>query len=362
MGKKAGGGRKKQVGGFVKILKNKAYFKRFQTKFRRRREGKTDYRARKRLCAQSKDKYNSPRYRLVVRYSNKYVQCQIVYAEMNGDKVVCSAHSSELRNYGINFGLKNFSASYATGLLLARRALARYGMDEMYEGNEVDGKVRTVRYGNRTLYVEDLDWESERRPLRCNLDVGITSTTLGARVFAAMKGASDGGIDVPHSIKCLIGYDRESKKYNASEFTHRVLGEHVMEYMTELRDHEDAEMKEKYTKLFSKYIAAGVQPEDLEDIYKKAHALIRESPERKDYVDLSTLSKEQKAERRAAIREPFRLQSKRVKRKRKSLAERKGRVAAKKAWWAWKNESDDEDESEDEDESDDKDDDEDDEE
>lgn len=345
MGKSGGHGRKKQVGGFVKILKNKAYFKRFQTKFRRRREGKTDYRARKRLAAQSKDKYNSPRYRLVVRFSNKYVQAQIIYAEMTGDKVVCSAHSSELRNYGISFGLKNFSAAYATGLLLARRALARYGMDEMYEGNDVDGKVRTVRYGNRTLYVEDLDWETERRPLRCNLDVGITSTTLGARVFAAMKGASDGGIDVPHSVKCLIGYDRESKKYSASEFTQHVLGEHVMLYMTDLRDHEDEEMKAKYSKLFSQYIKAGVNPEDLEDIYRKAHKLIRESPERKDYVDLSTLSKEDKAARRAAIRAPFRAASKRVKRTRKSLAERKGRVAAKKAWWAWKNESDDEESS-----------------
>jgi len=345
MGKK-GHGRKKQVGGFVKILKNKAYFKRFQTKFRRRREGKTDYRARKRLCAQSKDKYNSPRYRLVVRYSNRYVQCQIIYAEMGGDKVVCSAHSSELRNFGINFGLKNFSASYATGLLLARRALKRYGMDEMYEGNEVDGKVRTVRYGNRTLYVEDLDWETERRPLRCNLDVGITSTTLGARVFAAMKGASDGGIDVPHSIKCLIGYEKKSKKYNASEFTQRVLGEHVMLYMTDLRDHEDEEMKKKYTDLFSQYIKAGVQPEDLEDIYKKAHTLIRQSPEHPNYVDLSTLSKEQKKARSDEIRKPFREASKRVKRTRKSLAERKGRVNAIKKWWNQDSEDEDDDSDE----------------
>lgn len=339
---KGGHGRKKQVGGFVKILKNKAYFKRYQTKFRRRREGKTDYRARKRLAAQSKDKYNSPRYRLVVRYSNKYVQAQIVYAEMKGDKVVCSAHSSELTNYGINFGLKNFSASYCVGLLLARRALARYGMDEMYEGNEVDGKIRTVRYGNRTLYVEDLDWETERRPLRCNLDVGITSTTLGARVFAAMKGASDGGIDVPHSVKCLVGYDRESKKYSPEDFTQRVLGEHVMLYMSDLRDSEDEEIKAKYTRLFSRYIAAGVQPEDLEEIYRKAHGLIRASPERNGYVDLSTLSREDKQAHRDAVRKPFRDASKKVKRSRKSLAEFKGRVAAKKAWWAWKNESDDE--------------------
>jgi len=343
MGKSSGHGRKKQVGGFVKILKNKAYFKRFQTKFRRRREGKTDYRARKRLVAQSKDKYNSPRFRLVVRFSNKYVQAQVVYAEMKGDKVVCSAHSSELRKYGINFGLKNFSAAYATGLLLARRALKRFDLADVYEGNEVDGLVRTVKHGNRTLYVEDLDWDTERRPLRCNLDVGITSTTTGARVFAAMKGASDGGIDVPHNVKCLIGYDREEKKYNPADFTQRVLGEHVMDYMQSLRDHEDEEMKAKYTKLFANYIKAGVSPEDLEDIYRKAHESIRAQPERDGYVDLSTLSKEEKIAHRNKVRAPFRESSKKNKKKRKSLSERKARVAQVKAWWAWKNEESDSD-------------------
>jgi large subunit ribosomal protein L5e len=55
---------------FVKVQKTKSYFKRYQTAFRRRREGKTDYYARKRLVIQDKDKYNSPKYRLVVRLTN----------------------------------------------------------------------------------------------------------------------------------------------------------------------------------------------------------------------------------------------------------------------------------------------------
>ena len=41
---------------YVKVVKNKAYFKRFQVKFRRRREGKTDYYARKRLVIQVRQK------------------------------------------------------------------------------------------------------------------------------------------------------------------------------------------------------------------------------------------------------------------------------------------------------------------
>lgn len=55
----------------VKFAKNKAYSKRYQTKWRRRREGKTDYQARRRLVSQDKRKYYSPKYRLVVRFTNK---------------------------------------------------------------------------------------------------------------------------------------------------------------------------------------------------------------------------------------------------------------------------------------------------
>ena len=49
--------------GYVKVLKSGAYHKRFQVKFRRRREGKTDYFARKKLVVQDKNKYNTPKYR-----------------------------------------------------------------------------------------------------------------------------------------------------------------------------------------------------------------------------------------------------------------------------------------------------------
>lgn len=50
---------------------------------------------------------------------------------------------------------------------------------------------------------------------RCYLDVGLARTTTGARVFGAMKGAVDGGLNVPHSIKRFPGYDAEAKKFNA---------------------------------------------------------------------------------------------------------------------------------------------------
>merc|ERR1712072_708020 len=91
---------------FVKVVKNKAYYKRYQVKFRRRREGKTDYFARRRLTIQDKNKYNTPKYRFVVRFTNKDVICQVIYATLKGDRVLAAAHSQELKDarYGLTVG------------------------------------------------------------------------------------------------------------------------------------------------------------------------------------------------------------------------------------------------------------------
>jgi hypothetical protein len=42
-------------------------------------EGKTDYYARKRLIVQEKNKYNTPKYRLIVRISNRNITTQVKY-------------------------------------------------------------------------------------------------------------------------------------------------------------------------------------------------------------------------------------------------------------------------------------------
>merc|ERR1711920_1011721 len=86
---------------FVKVVKNKAYYKRFQVKFRRRREGKTDYFARKRLIVNDKDKYDMKKYRFVVRRTNTRIICAVVYSTIKGDYTMCSADSKELAKYGV---------------------------------------------------------------------------------------------------------------------------------------------------------------------------------------------------------------------------------------------------------------------
>src|SRR5690606_31580507 len=106
--------------------KNKAYYKRYQVQFRRRREAKTDYYARRRLIWVDKNKYNAPKFRLVVRFSNRDVICAIVATDLKGDRVIQSAYGHELAKYGVKFGFNNYASTYATGLLLARRVNAHY--------------------------------------------------------------------------------------------------------------------------------------------------------------------------------------------------------------------------------------------
>merc|ERR1712205_195337 len=128
-------GRRKVKRKSQSVAKTNAYFSRFQVKFARRRAGKTDYYARQRLITQDKNKYNSPKYRFVVRFMNRDVICQVVYATLAGDVCIASAYSHELPKYGMKAGLTNYAATYATGLLCARRLLTKYGLDETYEGN-----------------------------------------------------------------------------------------------------------------------------------------------------------------------------------------------------------------------------------
>merc|ERR1712198_5489 len=106
----------------------------FQVKYKRRREGKTDYFARRRLIVQDKNKYNTPKYRMIVRFTNKDIVCQIAYARIHGDVIVESAYSHELPKYGVKVGLTNDAAAYCTGLLIARRILHKFGLNEIYKG------------------------------------------------------------------------------------------------------------------------------------------------------------------------------------------------------------------------------------
>lgn len=260
---------------FVKVVKNKAYFKRFQVQYKRRREGKTDYRARRQMVLQDKTKFGSPKYRLVVRITNKDIVAQVVHAKIVGDDVVQAAYSHELPVFGINHGLTNYAAAYATGLLVARRTLTKMNIADKFEGvKDVTGAYAAVRTKK-----DDQDDDESRFPFKAVLDVGLARTTTGARVFGVMKGAVDGGIAVPHRPNRFPGFNKEKSTLDAKAHRDRIFGKHVADYLKMVKEEAGANADEKLNQ-FSKMIAAKVTPADIEGIYKKAHAAIRADPKK----------------------------------------------------------------------------------
>lgn len=254
---------------FQKLVKSSAYHSRYQTKYKRRRQGKTDYYARKRLVTQAKNKYSAPKYRLVVRFTNRDIVAQIITSEISGDKVFCSAYSHELKRYGIKHGLTNWAAGYSTGLLIARRALKKLKLDDQFQGvEEPDGEYKLTEAAE----------ESGRRPFKCNLDVGLHRTSTGSRIFGVMKGASDGGILVPHSENRFPGYDIEAKQLDAETLRKYIFAGHVAEYMEGLADDDE----ERYKSQFQGYIDDEIEADGLEELYQEAHKQIREDPLKKD--------------------------------------------------------------------------------
>jgi large subunit ribosomal protein L18 len=181
--------------------------------FRRRREGRTHYGKRRRLVV-------SGVARLVVRPSNKHLGAQLVEAKPEGDRVLASAHSSELKDYGWRGACGNLPAAYLTGLLAGHRAKAN-GIGEAI------------------------------------LDIGLHARGPGSRIFAAAKGAIDAGLTVPHDDRALPSKDR-------------VHGKHLAGYSKQMASNPEA-----YKKFFSVYIKNKLKPEDLADHITEVEAKIK---------------------------------------------------------------------------------------
>lgn len=269
---------------FVKVQKNKAYCSRYQTKYRRRREGKTDYQARRRLVFQDKNKYDSKKYRFCVRRTCSKIICQVIFATLSGDRVMTSATSNELRAHGLTAGLTNYAAAYATGLLCARRLLALKKMDTMYEGQKkIDGKLYSVA-----------DNAGDRQPFKAHLDIGLVRATTGNRSFGAMKGAADGGLFVPHTEKRFPGFvmvkeaavankrgkaqeqEKAKSQFNAEDLKSHIFGGHVQSYYDMLKKEDASKFKKQFSQ-WEKCLAAA-KVKNMEELYTKVHAAIRAKP------------------------------------------------------------------------------------
>ncbi|MBN1193886.1 MAG: 50S ribosomal protein L18 [Methanomicrobiaceae archaeon] len=137
---------------------------RYFVPFRRRREGKTDYYKRMKLLLSEKP-------RMVVRKTNRQIIIQLVEADLVGDRTLVAAYSTELAAFGYTGATANTPAAYLTGILFAVKA-------------QKAGYEKAI------------------------LDIGLNRASVGARVFAALKGAVEAGLDVPFGESILPDDDR----------------------------------------------------------------------------------------------------------------------------------------------------------
>lgn len=186
---------------------------RYCVPFRRRREGKTDYKTRKALVLSGKP-------RLVARSTLNNMIAQIIVAKPHGDEVLVSAHSRELtKKYGWKAPRGNLPTAYLTGFLCGLKA-------------EAQGIKEAI------------------------LDIGLHSPSKGARVFAVLKGMLDAGINVPYSKEKLPDEKRME-------------GEHIAEYAESL-----ASNPEEYQSKFSKSLEQKLPPENLPKHFAQVKANI----------------------------------------------------------------------------------------
>lgn len=224
----------------IQSSKNGSYHSRFQVKWRRRREGKTDYFSRRRLLSQDKRKYNSPKYRIVIRITKRNIICQFVQPRIQGDHILKSVYSKDLKKFGIYSGKTSFPASYTIGLLLSKKV----------------SKEKWFLRGEKN---------KSKKNLNAILDIGLARVTTGNKVFSVMTGIVDGGINVPHNEKRLPGY-KKNEIFQTNLLNERIKGKHIMDYMELLKEEDN----EKYTKHFSKVIATNNGDPDYITIFDEA--------------------------------------------------------------------------------------------
>lgn len=132
--------------------------------YKRKREGRTNYKKRLKLLV-------SGAHRLIVRKTNKNMIVQIADYDDKGDKVIVTASSVELKKYGWNHATGNLPAAYLTGVLAARKALKK--------------NVNTAI-----------------------VDLGLQTPSKGSRLFAAVKGVIDGGLNIECSEEAVPKEER----------------------------------------------------------------------------------------------------------------------------------------------------------
>ncbi len=158
--------------------------KKFTVGYARKRKGKTDYNKRLALLKSNKN-------RLVIRKSLNNINVQFVSLGASGDHVIISANSHELKKYNWKFGFGNIPASYLTGYMCGVRA-----------------KSKNIK--------------------EAILDIGLQ--TGGERLYAALKGVLDAGVNIPHSNEILPSENR-------------IYGMHIIEFAKNAKGNQFSKIK-----------------------------------------------------------------------------------------------------------------------
>jgi len=138
--------------------------RKYTIKLKRKKNKKTDYKLRMNLL-----KSNLPR--LLIRKSLRYILIQIIKSENSQDKVIISSTSKELKKFGWNYDLKNIPSSYLSGFLFGKKAMK----------NNINAAI---------------------------LDVGLHKSVAKSRIYSALKGCIDAGLNVPHNPEIFPGEER----------------------------------------------------------------------------------------------------------------------------------------------------------
>jgi large subunit ribosomal protein L18 len=186
----------------------------YKVPFRRRREGKTNYYKRYRMIKSGRS------LRAVIRKTNTQIIVQIMKFSVNGDETIVGVSSKSLRKYGWLGDLNNVPAAYLTGLLAGVLAIKK--------------NVREVIP-----------------------DIGLHKASKGARVFAAMKGLLDAGVNIPVSEGVLPPQER-------------IEGRHIAEYARKLSE----ESEDLFKRYFGEYVRRGLDPRDLPQHFNEVRAKI----------------------------------------------------------------------------------------
>ena len=121
-------------------------------KFKRRAEGKTNYRKRYRLLLSQKTRF-------VVRITNTRIICQMIEYKDYKDKIKLSFSSDLLKKFKWEGAHKNISCAYLTGYACAKICAKKKIKDAV-------------------------------------VDIGLRNPQKKGRLFACVKGAIDGGLEI----------------------------------------------------------------------------------------------------------------------------------------------------------------------